>query len=123
MTHKRYLVPLRWGSFQDGSDMSTTRDLINDMYCILLRCGSFQNESGVFTKSTREVDHSKTMMCIMEAHSLYVTTWELNAVSPSIFQFGPPAGVQSYIYIFRMRQHMFINLTNYMNCAKTRFVF
>lgn len=58
MEHKRYLV-LRWVSFQNGSDMSTARDLLNDMYCVPLRCGSFQNESGMFTKLTREVDHSE----------------------------------------------------------------
>lgn len=42
-----------------------------------------------------------------------------NALSPSIFQFGPPAGVQGYIYIYTFQkfvQHNFINLTNY-SCA------
>lgn len=39
-----------------------------------------------------------------------------DAVSPSIFQFGPPAGVQSYMFFSEMCQHMLTSLTNYRNC-------
>ena len=61
MTHKRYLVPLRWDSFQNGLDMSTTRDLLNDMYCIQLRCGSFQNESGLQNQPGRWIIENHDM--------------------------------------------------------------
>lgn len=70
-------VSVGWGSFQEWiwhvNGMSTTKDLLHDMYCILLRCGSFQNESGMCTKSIREV--VRAMMCSMDANYT-ATTWK-----------------------------------------------
>lgn len=46
-----WFIP-KWIRHVNG--MSTTKDLLNDMYYILrLRCGSFQNEPDMFTKSIK----------------------------------------------------------------------
>lgn len=41
------MLLLRWGSFQNGSDTSTTRDLLNDVLYITEMW--VMNEPGVFT--------------------------------------------------------------------------
>ena len=51
---------IHYGSFQNGTNMSATRDMLNGMYFTLLRCGSFKNGSGMFTETAREVDRSES---------------------------------------------------------------
>lgn len=96
--------------------MSTTKYLLNDMYYILrLRCGSFQNEPDMFTKSTREV--AKAMKRGMEANSLYQHCVEIGMLSHLLYSsLGLQLGYK-VIYIFqKLVQHNFINLTDY-SCA------
>lgn len=123
MTHKRYLEPLRWGSFQNGSDMSATTDQLNGMYYILLRYGSFQNESGMFTKINQRSGPFRTMMCGMEAYRLYCNYMEIEMLSHLLYSsLGLQLGYKVICFFQKCVQHMFINLTNYRNGAKTRFV-
>lgn len=119
MTHKKDLVSLRWGLLQNGSDMSTTRDLLNDMYCILLRCGSFQNGSGMFTKSTREGGSFRTMICDMEANSLYCNYMEIGMLSHLLYSsLGLQLGYKVICFFQKGVQHICSNLTNYRNCSR-----
>lgn len=66
------------GHSKDDSDMSMScrlqKDPLHDMYCVLLGCRSFQNESGMCTKSIEVV---RAMVCSMDAKDYTATTWKL----------------------------------------------
>lgn len=95
--------------------MSTTKDLLNDMYYILrLKCGSFQNEPDMLRKSIRV---AWAMKRGMEANSLYQHYVEIGMLSHLLYSsLGLQLGYK-VIYIFqKLVQNIFINLTNY-SCA------
>lgn len=103
--------------------MSTTRDLLHDMYCILLRCGSFQNESGMFTKSIGDV--VRAMMCGMEANCI-VTTWKLRwCLTFYIPVWASSWGTRLYIFfsnvfnIFSLFLQTTAVLIFYLHCENT----
>lgn len=76
------------------------KDPLHDMYSVLLRCRSFQNESGMCAKSIEVV---RAMVCSMDAKTILQLHGNWDGVSPSIFQFGPPAGVQNYMFFQKLR--------------------
>lgn len=81
--------------------MSTTRNLLNDMYHILrLRCGSFQNEPDMFTKSIRGV--AWAMKRGMGANNRYWHYVEIGMLSHLLYSsLGLQLGYKVIYILFR----------------------
>lgn len=108
-------------TFQNGSDMSTTRDLLNDMYCVSLRCGSFQNESGMLQNQPEKWIIQNHDMWHGGIRSLcnYMGVGMLSHLLYS--SLGLQLGYK-VVYFLKKCVQQTTNLTNYRNCVKTRFV-
>lgn len=102
---KKKKKSFRWGFIpkwiRHVNGMSTTRDLLNDMYHILrLRCGSFQNEPDMFTKLIREV--AWAMKRGMEANNLYRHYVEIGMLSHLLYSsLGLQLGYKVICILFR----------------------
>lgn len=81
--------------------MSTSRDLLNDMYHILrLRCGSFQNEPDMSSKSI--IKAARAMKSGMEANNLYRHYVEIGMLSHLLYSsLGLQLGYKVICILFR----------------------
>lgn len=50
---------------------------------------------------TKSIEVVRAMVCSMDVKTILQLHGNWDGVSPSIFQFGPPAGVQSCMFFFR----------------------